>query len=78
VITIFSNQKEARHIEHGFILEHKNVHFLREDREHEQPSPRPKTSTKFKKAIQPEGDFARVVLDPRVQDMTICIGVEMD
>jgi hypothetical protein len=78
IITIFGSQKEARHIEHGFILEHKNVHYLREDTEHEQPSPRSETSTEFKKAIQTKGDVARVALDPRVPDKTICIGVEMD
>jgi hypothetical protein len=33
IITIFSSQKEARNIEHGFAPEHKNVHFLRESAE---------------------------------------------
>jgi hypothetical protein len=37
IITIFGSQKEARNIECGFALNHKNVHFLREDTEqHEQ------------------------------------------
>jgi hypothetical protein len=31
IITLFSNQKEARNIEHGFAPGHKNMHFLRED-----------------------------------------------
>jgi hypothetical protein len=31
VITVFGNQKEARNIERGFALGHKNVHFLREN-----------------------------------------------
>jgi hypothetical protein len=31
-------------------------------------------STKFKKAIEAEGDFKRVALDPRVPDKAICIG----
>jgi hypothetical protein len=78
VITIFGSQKEARHIKSGFISEHKNMHFLREDMEHEQPLPRPETSTEFKKEIQPEGDFARVALDPTVPDRAICIGAEID
>jgi hypothetical protein len=33
VITVFSSQKEAKNIERGFALGHKNVHFLREDRD---------------------------------------------
>jgi hypothetical protein len=37
IITVFGSQKEARNIERGFALGHKNVHFLREDTEqHEQ------------------------------------------
>jgi hypothetical protein len=43
VITIFSSQKEARNIEHGFTPGHKNVHFLREDADQlEQPCPNKK------------------------------------
>jgi hypothetical protein len=33
IITVFGNQKEARNIEYGFALGHKNVHILREDTE---------------------------------------------
>jgi hypothetical protein len=77
VITIFDNQKEVRNIEQGFVPEHKNVHFLREDAEHKQPSSKLETSSKFKKTIQPEGDFTRVALDPRVPDRTVCIRAEM-
>jgi hypothetical protein len=77
VIIIFSSQKEARNIELGLIPEHKNVHFLREDIEHEQPLSKQQTSVEFKKAIQPEDDFARVALNPRLLDRTICIRAEM-
>jgi hypothetical protein len=39
VITVFGSQKEARNIERGFTLGHKNMHFLREDVDQlEQPS----------------------------------------
>jgi hypothetical protein len=31
VISVFDSQQEARNIEKGFMLGHKNVHFLRED-----------------------------------------------
>jgi hypothetical protein len=78
VITIFGNQKEARNIECGFALDHKNVHFLREDAEqHEKPSSKQEISTEFKKAIEAEGDFAKVAPDPRVPDRTVCIEAEM-
>jgi hypothetical protein len=78
VITVFGSQKEARNIERGFAPGHKNVHFLREDtNQSEQPLPKQKISTEFKKAIKPEGDFTRMALDPRVPDMTMCIGAEI-
>jgi hypothetical protein len=31
VITVFDNQKDSRNIEQGFVPDHKNVHFLREE-----------------------------------------------
>jgi hypothetical protein len=80
IITVFSSQKEARTIEHGFALRHKNMHFLREDADqHEsmQPSSKQDTSAEFKKAIEAKGNFARVALDPRVPDRTICIIAKM-
>jgi hypothetical protein len=78
VITVFGNQKEARNIERGFILGHKNVHFLREDADQpEQPSSKQEISAEFKKAIEAESDFTRVALDPRILGKTMCIGVEM-
>jgi hypothetical protein len=50
------------------------VHFLREDtNQPEHPSPKQETSAKFKKAIEAEGDFTRLALDPRVPDRTMCI-----
>jgi hypothetical protein len=50
------------------------VHFLREDtNQPEHPSPKQETSAKFKKAIEAEGDFTRLALDPRVPDKTMCI-----
>jgi hypothetical protein len=71
VITVFDSQKEARNIEWGFTLGHKNMYFLREDTDQqEQPSPKQEISVEFKKAIEAEGDFTRVVLNPRVPDRT--------
>jgi hypothetical protein len=77
VITIFGRQKEARSIERGFVPEHKNMHFLRENAKHQHPSSKQETSPEFKKAIQPEGDFVKVALNPRVPDRTVSIGAKM-
>jgi hypothetical protein len=74
VITIFDSQKEARNIECGFALRHKNVHFLTKDMDQpEQPLPKQEISTEFKKAIKAEGDFTRVALNPRVLDRTVAL-----
>jgi hypothetical protein len=35
IITVFDSKKEARNIERGFAPGHKNVHFLREDTNHQ-------------------------------------------
>jgi hypothetical protein len=80
IITVFDSQKEARNIKRDFVPGHKNMHFLREDIEqHEQvqPSSKKEMSAQFKKAIEAEGDFKRVALDPRVPDKAVCIGIEM-
>jgi hypothetical protein len=80
IITVFDSQKEARNIKRDFVPGHKNMHFLREDIEqHEQvqPSSKKEMSAEFKKAIEAEGDFKRVALDPRVPDKAVCIGIEM-
>jgi hypothetical protein len=77
---VFSGQKEARNIEHGFSLGHKNVHFIREDIEqHEQvqSSPKHEALAEFKKAIEVEGDFKKMAIDPRVLDRGIFLGTEM-
>jgi hypothetical protein len=80
IITVFGNQKEARNIERDFAPSHENVHFLREDTEqHEQAQPPSKQEalTEFKKAIEAEGDFKRVPLDPMIPDRAISIGTDM-
>jgi hypothetical protein len=79
IITVFASQKEARNIERGFAPSHKNVHLLREDteqHEQEQPSSKEEISAEFKKAIEAEGDFKRVALNPRVPDKAVYIGTE--
>jgi hypothetical protein len=78
VIIIFGTQKEARNIERGFAPGHKNVLFLREDVDQpEQTSSKQEILTEFKKAIEAEGDFTRVALNPRMPDRTMCIRAEM-
>jgi hypothetical protein len=78
VITIFGSQKEAKNIECGFAPGHKNMHFLTEDTNQlEQPLHKQKIFTEIKKAIEAEGDLTRLALDPRVPDMTVCIGAEI-
>jgi hypothetical protein len=80
IIIVFGSQKEARSIERGFTPGHKNVHFLREDadqHEQAQPSSKQEISVELKKAIEDEGDFSRVALDPRIPNRTVCIGAEM-
>jgi hypothetical protein len=52
------------------------VHFLREDTGHEQPSVTQETSVEFKKAIEAKSTFTKVPLDPKVPDITVCIGAE--
>jgi hypothetical protein len=50
---------------------------LQDDANHlEKPLPKKEISAEFKKAIEAEGDFTRLALDPRVPDRTACIGVE--
>jgi hypothetical protein len=77
IITIFGSQKEVKNIERGLTPDHKNMHFLREGIEYEQPPSEQETLAEFKKAIQPKGDFTRVALDLRVPDRTVCIGADM-
>jgi hypothetical protein len=79
VISIFVSQQEARNIAKGFTLGHKNVYFLREDLEQHSTftgQHKAEAPAECKKAIEAEGEFKKVPLDPRVPDRTICIGVE--
>jgi hypothetical protein len=72
VITVFGSQQEARNIEKGFALGHRNVHFLREQLEQHEIQP----LTEFRKVIEAEGEFRKVPFDPRVPDKIICIGTK--
>jgi hypothetical protein len=72
VITVFDSQQEARNVEEGFAPGHKNMYFLQEQPEHHETQP----LTECKKFIEPEGEFKKIPLDPRVPDKTVCIGTE--
>jgi hypothetical protein len=67
IISIFGSQQEARNIEKGFMLGHKNVHFLREQSDQHRAEP----PVEYKKIIEAEGEFKKVPLDPRVPNKTI-------
>jgi hypothetical protein len=72
IIPIFRSQQGAKNIEKGFALDHKNVHFLQEHPDQHNAEP----LAKYKKAIEVEGEFKKVPLDPRVPDKTVCNGAE--
>jgi hypothetical protein len=72
IISIFDSQQEARNIEKGFTLGHKNIHFLREQLDQHGAEP----LVEYKNIIEVEGEFKKVPLDPRVPDKTVCIGAE--
>jgi hypothetical protein len=48
------------------------VQFLREQSEEYETQP----LTEFKKAIEAEGEFQKVPLDPRVTDKIVCVSTE--
>jgi hypothetical protein len=79
VISVFGSQKGAINIEQGFAPGHKNVHFLREESYQYQQSACPLKSeapAKFNKAIEADGNFKKVALDPRVSDRAMYLNVE--
>jgi hypothetical protein len=67
IISVFGSQKDAKNIEQGFMPNHKNVQFVREESDQYQQSTcpiGPKAPTKFKKVIEVDGDIKNVALDP--------------
>jgi hypothetical protein len=70
---------DTRNIEQGFALGHKNVHFLQEELEQHQQLAFPlkaEAQTEYKKAIEANGKFKKVPLDPRAPDRAICLSTE--
>jgi hypothetical protein len=79
VISVFGSQQDARNIEKGFALGHKNVHFLREEpKQHNTftANHKAEATIECKKSIEVEGEFKKVSLESRVPDRTVCISVE--
>jgi hypothetical protein len=76
VITVHGNQKDAKNIEQGFALGHRNVNGLQDEKsETTNGASANKNKESFidKPAIEPECETKRVPLDPRVPDKTVMI-----
>jgi hypothetical protein len=77
VKSVSGSQKDARNIELGFTLGHKNVHFMREELEQYQQqasSTDHRASTESKQDIEADGETKKILLDPRVQDKAVLLG----
>jgi hypothetical protein len=71
VILVYGNQKDARNIEEGFTLSHRNVNFLQDEKSdstNDASANKSKESFADKLAIELECETKRVPLDPRVSD----------
>jgi hypothetical protein len=80
VILVFGSQKDARNIEQGFALCHKNAHFVREEHEQYQQqacSTDPRALVESKQAIEADGETKKVPLDPKVPIKSVFLGTEM-
>jgi hypothetical protein len=76
VISVHNSQKDARKIEQGFTLGHRNVKFLREAESGGQldmSAPKAKADSMGKTTIDVECDTKRVALGPRVVEKTMLI-----
>jgi hypothetical protein len=79
VISIHDNQKEARNIEQGFALGHRNVNCL-QDEKVENYSSIARNENKGNSAsrpIEPECETKRVSLNPRVPDKAVMISQDL-
>jgi hypothetical protein len=79
VISIHGNKKEAKNIEQGFTLGHKNVNCLQDERtENCIGVAESKSEGNFaSRLIEPECETKRVPLDPRVPDKTVMISQDL-
>jgi hypothetical protein len=79
VITIHGSQKDARNIQQGFTLGHKNVNCL-QDKKAENGSNTTKGMNKGTFAgrpIKPEYEIKKVLLDPRVPNKVVTISQDL-
>jgi hypothetical protein len=73
VISIHDSQKDARNIEQGFALGHRNVNWL-QDKKAENGNVKSKNEGSFSsRSIKPECKTKRVPLHPRVPDKAMMI-----
>jgi hypothetical protein len=75
VISVHGGQKDARNIEQGFALGHKNVNCLQDEKaESGSGNVIIKNEGSFvRRLIEPECETKRVPLDPRVSDKAVMI-----
>jgi hypothetical protein len=79
VIIVHGNQKDARNIEQGFTLGHRNVNCLQDEKAEDNSS---RTGNENKgsfasSSIEPECETKRVLLDPRVPDKAMMISQDL-
>jgi hypothetical protein len=79
VISIHGSQKDARNIEHGFALGHRNVNFLQDEKaQNGSGDVKSKNEGSFtSRPIEPKCEIKRVPLDPRVLDKTVMISQDL-
>jgi hypothetical protein len=79
VISAHGNKKDARNIEHGFALGHRNVNYLQDEKAQGSSSIARKEGegSSTSRPIELECETKRVPLDPRVLDKTVMISQDL-
>jgi hypothetical protein len=80
VISIHGSQKDARNIEQGFVLGHRNINYLQNEKAescNDTSTTRSREGFASKPAIEPECETKRVLLDPRVLDRIVMISQDL-
>jgi hypothetical protein len=75
-----ASQKDARNIEQGFALGHKNVNCLQDEKKesgNDTSAIKSREAFISKLAIEPECETKRVPLDPRVPDKIVMISQDL-
>jgi hypothetical protein len=79
VILIHDSQKDARNIEQGFTLDHRNVNCLQDEKAKNcSGDAKSKNKDSFtRRPIEPECETKRVPLDPRILDKNLMISQDL-